>query len=378
MNSSKLDYTKLLFLDGLRGLAALYVMIGHARWLLWEGFQQYYIHPKDYTLWNKSLAYFFAGFRYGHEAVLFFFVLSGFVIHLKYAYRLKAGSQKKFDLLDYLFRRVKRIYPPFLYALLITFIFDWIGFKILGYQDIYLSNTVYPVINKDVQFHTEGITLLGNLFFLIDAYVPAFGTNGPLWSLKFEWWFYIIYPLFFGLSRRSIYQATSLMFILFIASFFPFIWPLKLLQQVFGLMLSWWMGVLLADIYVGRIKLNFKWLIPLSILIIPSLLRLIPNPIMSDTLMAIGFSGVVALCFYLQKQKFNLTLFERLKWLGDMSYTLYVTHFPILVLLSGWLLHTNNYLPKHFGWVFIGAFATMLFAWGSHYLVEKPFVRKRN
>src|SRR5665647_3307561 len=28
----------LLFLDGLRGLAAFYVMVGHARWLLWEGY----------------------------------------------------------------------------------------------------------------------------------------------------------------------------------------------------------------------------------------------------------------------------------------------------------------------------------------------------
>src|SRR5665213_1414486 len=30
----------LQFLDGLRGLAALYVMVGHARWLLWEGYRE--------------------------------------------------------------------------------------------------------------------------------------------------------------------------------------------------------------------------------------------------------------------------------------------------------------------------------------------------
>ena len=88
-----------MFLDGFRGLAAFYVMVGHARWLLWEGYSQgFQKHPESYTAINKALMYFFSLFKYGHEAVLFFFVLSGFVIHLRYAKRIaEQGASAKFD-----------------------------------------------------------------------------------------------------------------------------------------------------------------------------------------------------------------------------------------------------------------------------------------
>ena len=79
-----------LFLHGIRGLAALYVVVGHARWLLWEGYSGGYIkHPEKYTFFEKIQVYFFTSFKFGHEVVLLFFVLSGFVIHL--------SSNKFFD-----------------------------------------------------------------------------------------------------------------------------------------------------------------------------------------------------------------------------------------------------------------------------------------
>src|SRR5438552_18554076 len=88
----------LQFVDGLRGLAALYVMVGHARWLLWEGYSEGFLkHPQDYSIFNKALVYLFSLFKYGHEAVLFFFVISGFVIHLRYAQALAAhGTAARF------------------------------------------------------------------------------------------------------------------------------------------------------------------------------------------------------------------------------------------------------------------------------------------
>jgi len=115
----KINPHDLLFLDGLRGLAALFVMIGHARLLVWEGFSEgYELHPESYNAFNKMLVYFFSLFatKYGHQAVLFFFVLSGFVIHLKYAARLTADPNHKFDHLNYFTRRIRRIYPPLIFA----------------------------------------------------------------------------------------------------------------------------------------------------------------------------------------------------------------------------------------------------------------------
>src|ERR1700733_11516002 len=87
---AKAMHPSTVFLDGLRGLAALYVVLGHARLLLWEGYSSgYALHPASYSKLQKLLVYAFSSVAFGHEAVLFFFVLSGLVIHLRYSRHLK-------------------------------------------------------------------------------------------------------------------------------------------------------------------------------------------------------------------------------------------------------------------------------------------------
>ena len=92
--------------------------------------------------------------------------------------------------------------------------------------------------------------------------------------------------------------------------------------------------------------------------------------------MGLIFFTVLAVGFLFKEWNIRLLWLENLKPLGDMSYTLYVTHFPILVLLSGWLMSRspNGLLPKQFGWVFAGMVLTMLFAYALHFIVERPFL----
>jgi peptidoglycan/LPS O-acetylase OafA/YrhL len=284
------------------------------------------------------------------------------------------GMAAKFDWAAFAWRRARRLYPPLLAAMGLALILDTIG-KANGFA-IYNQGTPYPVINASVVSHLDGVTALGNLAFVMNTYVPVFGCNGPLWSLKFEWWFYMIYPLFWLLSRRSIALATALMAGLFAVSFFPSGWPVRLLHDVFTAMLAWWLGALLADIFAGRLKWRWHWVAFGAGLTGVLALRYAGS--LHNLGMGLVFSAVLAGGFLLQERKIRLLWLERLKPLGDMSYTLYVTHFPILVLAGGWLMSRSSkgLLPQHFGWVFAGMATTLLVAYGLHFIVERPFLSR--
>jgi peptidoglycan/LPS O-acetylase OafA/YrhL len=367
----------LVFLDGLRGLAAFYVMVGHARWLLWEGYSDGYAqHPGDYSAFEKGIMYFLSLFRYGHQSVLLFFVLSGFVIHLKYARQLKAGGDSSFGFRDFFYRRAKRLYPPLLFALLTTTVLDSCG-TLLQYR-IYFQKTPYSLINTNVVPHFSWMTGIGNLLFLMTTVVPVWGSNGPLWSLHFEWWFYMLYPLFWRLSKRSIAWATGSLACLYVL----FMWghiPVPFVGDIVIAMLAWWFGVLLADMYTGRFQFPFWAVALLTPLLGVMLVVPFGNALMQDTFWGLGFSGLLALCFWWQECGGSLVILEKLKPLGDMSYTLYITHFPLFVFFSGWLMSRSaaGVLPGGFFYVLCGIVGARSVSYAGYLLVEKPFMSQR-
>lgn len=152
---------RLVKLDALRGLAACYVLVTH---IVRE--------PR------------FVALRFGQEAVMLFFLLSGFVIH--HATCVRGAGEQHFG--AYLIRRVRRIYPLFLVALAATYASAW------------LYRGHLPAL--------PAAELVGNLAMLQDLiwvksgtwFAPFFG-NTPLWSLAYEWWFYLLfYPLMLGVA----------------------------------------------------------------------------------------------------------------------------------------------------------------------------------
>lgn len=366
----------LAFLDGLRGLAAFYVMVGHSRGLLWEGYSLGFLkHPSTYTIAEKAMVYLLSCFILGHQAVFFFFVLSGFVIHLRYAKRMVSeGKNATFDWANFIRRRAKRLFPPLILAMVLTFALDSLGSG-LGYG-IYFHRTPYPLLNSIVKDHTL-TTCVGNLLFLMDTYVPAWGSDGPLWSLKFEWWFYMLYPIFWFLSKRSIVMPTIVLIVLFVLSFYPALWAVRLFPHVFSAMLAWWFGVLLADVYCHRIDVTYRHLSILSILlcVLPFIKG---SPVILDMLWALSFAGLISLFFFVQQKGLSLRPLEVFKPLGDMSYTLYVTHHPVLILMSGWLMSRNEaqLLPKSLWYVLCGILVSLALAYPLHLIVERPFARR--
>ncbi len=364
------------FLDGLRGLAAIYIVVFHAYLGLYQGLAVFSQHPELHYPFATLTAYLLLPFYYGRQIVVFFFVISGFVIHYRQAKALQDTGETSFDLKTYFFRRARRIYPPLVFALALTWIVDRFG---MGQGLAIYTEPVLPglVINPPHDWQT----LLGNLLFLNTAYVPNFGSNGVLWSLMLEWWFYMLYPILLWLNRRSVWSSLLAVLLVFAASLIGDWGGLVLAQVVFGSLLAWWIGALLADIVVGRIKVKL-WKAGLASLLLlplaPTPFVTIPLPqVIQDTLWALAFGGVVAALLAWQQRGGSLRPLERIAFLGDMSYTLYVTHYPIIIFLAGWYVHQFGERPITTEWVFIGTAICMLVAWAAHYGVEKPFTQPR-
>lgn len=365
----------LLFLDGLRGIAALYVMIGHARWFLWEGGDVFNANPGAYSLLEKSQVYFFSLFKYGHQMVLFFFVLSGFVIHLKQAKALSEGNTA--SLKGYFFRRARRIIPPVIFALVLTYVCD----KVVEYMgaSIYLRTTPVQTLNNAISFDHSLPTLLGNIFFVQDTYVPVFGSNGPLWSLKYEWWFYMLYPIFLLINKRSAAGTLLVVAVLSILSVIGWSWGIKLLDDVLAYLFCWWLGCFSADIYMQRAKLP-QWVSVaacICLLAIPMQSKMFANSnILRDTVVAIGFWGLLNTLLILYKKGARIKVLEKLKFLGDCSYTLYVIHVPLLVLFNALILfNTGNIMPRSMFFVWLSIPVMIFLAYIIHLYIEKPFIR---
>jgi peptidoglycan/LPS O-acetylase OafA/YrhL len=245
---------------------------------------------------------------------------------------------------------------------------------------IYFGTTPYQSLNVNVgNANYELKTFLGNILFLYKDYVPIFGTNGPTWSLKFEWWFYMLYPIFLILSRKHIYYSTALIFILFVASFYPSFWPSQLLQEIFGSMVCWWLGVLLAEVSAKRLPIKMPAFAMMSFLVVILLLFLKnKGATLQDLQTAFLFTFILGILLWLNEKGVNLKFLEKLKPFGDFSYTLYIIHFPILTLLSGVVMkRLNNTLPIHFYFVFGGIAICLFIAYLLHFIVEVPFTKSK-
>lgn len=146
--------------------------------------------------------YFLTGL--GHEAVVVFFVISGFLVG---GLSLQRAVLKRFDMASFFINRFARIYTVLFPALIFGALLDYMGYTFLNNSQIYTDSAQYKTdsLNFVIANSLSFATFVGNLFMLQGSTVPSFGSNSPLWSLAYEWWYYCVFAfaatLYFSDSR---------------------------------------------------------------------------------------------------------------------------------------------------------------------------------
>jgi peptidoglycan/LPS O-acetylase OafA/YrhL len=162
-----------ILLDLLRWLSAFFVVIGHLRSVIFCNYKEI-LHPNLFL----NAFYFLTGF--GHEAVIVFFILSGYLIS---GSLFKDLNNNLLNFKRYFINRFSRIYIVYVPAIFLTLILDQIGIYFFNQSGIYNHGVPISSIPFNILDRENIQDLLGNLFMLQISYYPTIGSNGPLWSL---------------------------------------------------------------------------------------------------------------------------------------------------------------------------------------------------
>jgi peptidoglycan/LPS O-acetylase OafA/YrhL len=337
-------------LDLSRWVAAFLVVIEHLRSFMFVSHRS----EDHFGLFWKAF-YFLTGF--GHSAVMVFFVMSGFLVGGKVLERLANGN---FSWRKYAVDRTSRLYAVYVMALLLGAAFDYVGYHYMnrfGLYDRSFPGTI-AVVNHDFHANLKPSIFGLNLAMCQTILGPVFGSNGPLWSLANEFWYYLAGPLLFALFFARTW-GTALLGIGALAALFCFLPAAILLYFP-----VWLLGAALC--FVNTRPLLPLWFALLLFLVSFSAARLqwLKVPYIADMLIGISFALVVNSAAGSPRRFPWHTLSRKA---ADFSYSVYLCHVPFLVFaLSALYQATGRGLQEPRTIPFISLFLLMLllaYAW---------------
>lgn len=327
-------------LDGLRGVAAILVLFYH----IFEGFSFAEVTNGDGDGIITTL-------NHGHIAVDFFFILSGFVISYAYDSRWKSMNTWQFFK-----RRLIRLHPMLVMGAVIGFLaFAFVGFErwdgtaaSAGWVMTALLLTMFM------------IPAVPGLPYEVRGNGEMFPLNGPGWSLFFEYIGNILYALIIRRFSTKILAAFTLL--LGIAHAWFFIgnisgydmigvgWTIDEVNFWGGLvrmLFPFSMGMLLARTFKPRKARGTFWICSIILIVLFAVPYIKPcgeislNSLYEFVCIAFIFPFVVWLgaC---GNSNGNIT-HKANKLLGDLSYPLYIVHYPIMYIFYAWLIEERYY-----------------------------------
>lgn len=305
-------------LESLRGISAIIVLFSHCF--------QAFIAPFDLTFYSIVRLL-------GQAAVMMFFVLSGFLI----GHSMQKNSHQfgHFNLKHYIQQRCKRILPPFIFALLLTVSLYYLAPYFFASQTQFFEH--YFGIMIRYEYDIALLDFIGSMFFLNGFLTPTIAANAALWSLSYEVWFYVLAGFFpflfhskvsaliflFVLAGLSILNIQFLVYFFIWLTAFAFSFPqvqasiLDTLQLVKIILLCLAVAIASFDAYQFHVVYQAA-------------------QYTTENFTAFNLCLGLALCCWLIQLQYQLKNYPTL-WVksADFSYTLYVTHFPLLLFMMG-------------------------------------------
>ncbi len=298
--------TRIAELDGLRGVAALAVVVAH---------------------YLGEVPHGFSAFMIGWLGVDFFFVLSGFLMgSIILKHHTEPGFLKPFYL-----RRAARIIPIYFVVVCVTIVLAALT-QGHAWSDHPFDAPVY-------------------LLFLTNIAISFWGEGGewlkPTWTLAVEEQFYLLLPLLVMWTRKRLLVVTLLalcaMAIVFRVAFY------ETNQMAALTLLPARMDLLLGGVILAYMKLRFDLsgsvqvfrVVPLVVMIVLLAVALISRDhlfvVLNPTLLSVAFASFL-LAVLLGAPEGRRYRSRVLGYFGQISYALYLVHQPVAGLLHGMLL----------------------------------------
>jgi peptidoglycan/LPS O-acetylase OafA/YrhL len=314
-----------IYLDLIRGISAILVVMEHLSSRLFVG----YGNVENQTVITMAL---YLLNILGGPSVIIFFVLSGLFISRSV---IKAVSEDKWSWKTYLVNRLSRLYVVLIPALILTFILDSISVNYFGYEG-------YNSSSENL------FNFIGNLFYLQNIFVDVYGSNAPLWSLNYEFWYYMLFPAVFVLLVTKRSRKLKLLYLISIVLI------LSLMNSRMGSYFAVWLigtfVMLLPRInsLINRFTpLLATILLLITIPIRPLMMtgRLFTNEwtedlLVIDLLIGLAFGFLIYSMIHIVSDKIRHLDHKRLgkvaKLLAGFSFSLYLIHYPIINTVYYW------------------------------------------
>lgn len=314
----------------------------------------------------------YANYQLGHQAVVGFFVMSGYLVGG--AVLAHIGRTQDF-LREYMIHRFARIYMVLVPTIALTIAIDTIGRAAFSNTGVY----DWPMFEG----HFAPALILSNLLSLQYILAPYYGSNGPLWSLACEFWYYVTFPLLCVPFARNYPPLARLAgFALGVAV----VTTLAAQPSWFGFgYLLWAMGAFAS--LASRPLIASRWLslalfaaalIPIRFLVRGAVLAEHPwlqNA--ADLTTTILFVNLILTLRFGPAGGWRLLDTKLHKALADFSFSLYCNHMPILIFLRAaadyvlgreWTMQLAT--PANWALLAVAMTATIVLAYGFSRLTE--------